>query len=105
MNNLAVAPLDTLAGAWDEVAGLVLPDLHDLVEMLRTRVPSVPVPEALYEVFLDDGSVVGTFELAWPALKRGIVLDENLVAKFPGWTVVVYAGQQDVLADEMGEAA
>ncbi|KQP00289.1 DEAD/DEAH box helicase [Methylobacterium sp. Leaf91] len=97
-------PEDAATTAWGEVEGL-LPELGALVRSLRSRVPPSPVPEVLYEVSQDDGSVLGTLELAWPAIRRGVVVDPALVGAFPGWTVVVYTGQEDVLSDAMGAAA
>ncbi len=92
--------------AWDEVEALVLAEMLPLVRELRRRQPAMRCPEALHEVALDDGTVLGTLELAWPAMKRGVVVDSSLAEAFPGWTVVVYTGQNDIFdADPVGAQA
>ncbi len=99
------AGTSAMDAAWTEVGDLVLPELKALVDALRARTPPVPVPEVLYEVASPDGLVHGTLELAWPDIRRGVVIDPALADAFPGWDVVVYTGHEDVLADGMGVAA
>ena len=89
------------ADGWAEIERLVLADIMPLVDRLRQR--SVTLPEALFEVTNPDGSVAGTLELAWPDQKVGVVLDRNLVRLFPGWTVVVYSGNDDEAATIIGD--
>jgi DEAD/DEAH box helicase domain-containing protein len=63
-------------------------------------------PEVLYEVADDEGNALGTLELAWPDKKRGIVADADLAGLFPGWTIIVYAGQENIFDDDpVGEPA
>ena len=93
------------AAAWDDVEKWVSPELLAVVRALRARTPPVPAPEVLYEVEGADGEVAGSLELAWPAARHGVVLEEAQAGLFPGWTVVVYTGSEDILADAMGEAA
>lgn len=100
-----VSGMDVTDAAWTEVGDLVLTELKALIDALRARTPPVPVPEVLYEVASPDGLVHGTLELAWPDIRRGVVLDPGLAGAFPGWDVVVYTGQEDVLTDMMGVAA
>jgi DEAD/DEAH box helicase domain-containing protein len=74
--------------AWADIADIVLSDIAPLVQELRQS--GVPTPEALYEAAGSDGAVYGTFEIAWPDRKVGVVIDEALASSFPGWTVVVF---------------
>jgi DEAD/DEAH box helicase domain-containing protein len=73
---------------WSDVEDVVLGDLLPLVRELRRR--GAPAPEALYEAAGSDGGVFGTFEIAWPDKRIGIVLDKALASAFPGWTVRVF---------------
>ncbi|MBB3020411.1 DEAD/DEAH box helicase domain-containing protein [Microvirga lupini] len=97
---------DAYSEAWADVERLVLADLLPLVRKLRQKVPPVTPPEALYEVADAEGNAIGTLELAWPEQKKGIVLEPDLARLFPGWTIIVYAGQDNIFEDDpVGEPA
>jgi DEAD/DEAH box helicase domain-containing protein len=81
--------------AWGDVVDIVMSNLVPFVRELRRR--GAPTPEALYEAAGPDGGVFGTFEIAWPDRRLGIVLDEALASSFPGWTVRVFNGDVSFL--------
>ncbi|QRM36035.1 DEAD/DEAH box helicase [Microvirga sp. VF16] len=97
---------DTNSEAWADVERLVLSDLLPLVHKLRQQVPPIAPPEVLHEVADEEGNPIGTLELAWPDKKRGVVIDPDVAGLFPGWTIIVYAGQDNIFDDEsVGEPA
>lgn len=94
------------SGAWAEVEALVLSELLPLISKLKRRTPPMAPPEALYEVADDTGAVLGTLELAWPDRKVGLVMDPDLLDQFPGWTIVVFSGADNLFEDDaVGVAA
>lgn len=97
---------DANSEAWADVERYVLSDLLPLVQKLRQQAPPVAPPEVLFEVADEEGNALGTLELAWPDKKRGIVLDADLAGLFPGWMIIVYAGQETIFDDDpVGEPA
>ena len=97
----ALRPTEALvADLWSDVTDVVLTDLLPLVQELRRL--GAPTPEALYEAAGADGDVYGTFEIAWPDRRLGIVMDETHASLFPGWTVRVFnrdAGLVDAILE------
>ena len=87
------APLED--DPWDEVEQVVLPDLVGLVRQLRGG--GAPVPDVVHDAVGDTGEVLGTLELAWPALRLGVVLEASIAQAFPGWTVHLFTGTHDLL--------
>jgi DEAD/DEAH box helicase domain-containing protein len=92
--------------AWAEIETLVLSELLPLIAKLKAKVPAITPPEALYEVLGEQGSVLGTLELAWPDRKVGVVMEPDLVDQFPGWKIVVFSGADNLFEDDaVGVAA
>jgi DEAD/DEAH box helicase domain-containing protein len=85
---------------WVEIERLVLEGMLPLVGRLKRQ--AVGLPEALFEVSTQEGDVVGTLELAWPALKVGVVVDPALVPLFNGWKIIVYSGNDDDVVSALG---
>jgi DEAD/DEAH box helicase domain-containing protein len=99
----ALRPMEApVVDLWSDVADVVLTDLLPLIKELRRR--GAPTPEALYEAAGADGDVFGTFEIAWPDKRFGIVMDEAPASSFPGWTVRVFnrhAGLIDAILETL----
>ena len=84
-----------VADPWSDITDVVLTDLLPLVQELRRR--GAPTPEALYEAAGAESDVYGTFEIAWPDRRLGIVMDETHASSFPGWTVLVFNCDADLV--------
>ena len=82
------------ADDWSFIYEEVLDEAKALVKLLAQE--NAPLPEVGYEYVNDNGVVEAEFEMAWPVMKIGVVIDKAIILE--GWEVFTTEQVNDIVA-------